>query len=73
MHFEYDPKTKAYLKALKTFISQAVYPAEGVAAMQIRESDEPWFRPLCWTSSRSRRAPKDCGTYSYRTMGSGQA
>ena len=45
MDFEYDPKTKAYLETLETFMSQEVYPAESVAATQIRESDDPWFRP----------------------------
>ncbi|WP_042417190.1 acyl-CoA dehydrogenase family protein [Streptacidiphilus anmyonensis] len=45
MDFRYDERTLELQQRLLAFMDECVYPAEPVAARQLRESDDAWARP----------------------------
>jgi acyl-CoA dehydrogenase len=45
MDFRYDERTLELQQRLLAFMDECVYPAEPVAARQLRESDDTWARP----------------------------
>jgi acyl-CoA dehydrogenase len=45
MDFRYDERTRELQQRLLAFMDECVYPAEPVAAGQLRESEDTWARP----------------------------
>ncbi|SEL90603.1 acyl-CoA dehydrogenase family protein [Streptacidiphilus jiangxiensis] len=45
MDFRYDERTLELQQRLLAFMDECVYPAEPVAAQQLREADDVWARP----------------------------